>query len=361
MPDEELLQLAAKRGLRRDLQPQVERMLRDPRAQAFIRNFTGQWLQVRDVEFVPINARVVLGPDAPRNRDNRIEFDGPMRRLMRSETERYFEHIIRGDRSVLELLDSDYTFLNAQLARHYGVPGVEGDELRLVKLPAESPRGGVLTQGAILAVTSNPTRTSPVKRGLFVLENILGTPTPPPPPDVPDLEESRKEFGGREPKLSEMLALHRSNRLCNSCHSRMDPLGLAFENFNALGGWRDTEAQQPIDPSGQLITGEAFGNVRELKRILVRERQTDFYRCLTEKLLTYALGRGLDYHDVHAVDQIVERLARTDGRISALLLGVIESTPFQKQRTASASVAAVPPTVAAQPDSTRLAKLVPQP
>jgi len=361
MPDEELLQLAATRDLRRQLPAQVDRMLRDPRAQAFVRNFTGQWLQVRDVEFVPINARVVLGPDAPRTRENRIDFDGPMRRLMRSETEMYFQHILREDRSVLELLDSDYTFLNAQLARHYGLPDVEGDELRLVRLPADSPRGGVLTQGAILAVTSNPTRTSPVKRGLFVLENILGTPTPPAPPDVPDLEESRKEFDGREPKLSEMLALHRSNRLCNSCHSRMDPLGLAFENFNALGGWRDTEAQQPIDPAGQLITGEAFGNVRELKRILAQERQTDFYRCLTEKLLTYALGRGLDYHDVHAVDQIVERLAQADGRISALVMGVIESTPFQKQRTTAGPVASHFPSGAARPGSVSLAKPSPTP
>ena len=342
MPDEELLGLAARGELRSQLGPQVNRMLRDPKAQALVRNFTGQWLQARDVEFVPINARVVLGPDAAKNRDGRIEFDGPMRRLMRSETEMYFDYILREDRSVLELIDSDYTFLNAQLARFYGEPELTGDEMRRVQLPPGSPRGGVLTQGTVLAVTSNPTRTSPVKRGLFVLENILGTPTPPPPPDVPALEEVKKEFGDAEPKLSDMLARHRSDKLCNSCHSRMDPLGLAFENFNALGGWRDTEAKQPIDASGHLITGEAFANVRELKRILADQRRTDFYRCLTEKLLTYALGRGLEYYDVLTVDQIVDRLAKADGRFSALLMGVVDSAPFQQQRTSSAATTALP-------------------
>ena len=193
--------------------------------------------------------------------------------------------------------------------------------------------GGILTQGTFLAVTSNPTRTSPVKRGLFILENILGTPPPPAPPNIPDLEEAKKEFKGREPKLSEMLAVHRQDPLCNSCHERMDPLGLAFENFNAMGTWRDTEAKQPIDPAGQLITGESFKDVRQLKHILAHERRLDFYRCLTEKILTFALGRGLDYYDTHAVDTIVERMVANDGRMSALLGGVVESAPFQKQRT----------------------------
>jgi hypothetical protein len=340
MPDAELFQIAARGELRRDLRAQVARMLKNPKAQAFVRNFTGQWLQARDIEFVPINARVVFGYNPPpvlRTREGRVDFDSAFRKLMRSETEMYFDYVLREDRSVLELIDSDYTFLNEKLAEFYGVPGVSGEQLRLVKLPPDSPRGGVLTQGTVLAVTSNPTRTSPVKRGLFILENILGTPTPPPPPNVPDLEDAKKEFKGREPKLSEMLAVHRANKLCSSCHNRMDPLGLAMENFNALGAWRDTEARQPIEAGGQLITGEKFADVRELKRVLAHERKLDVYRCLTEKLLTYALGRGLEYYDAQTVDEIVDRLAREDGRASALLNGVIESAAFQKQRTSLAA------------------------
>lgn len=339
MPDEALLRAAGRGELRRDLRAQVARMLKDPKAQAFVRNFTGQWLQARDVESVPINARVVMGPSARRNRDGRIEFDGEFRRMMRSETEMYFDYLIREDRSVLELIDSDYTFLNERLAEHYGVPGVTGDQLRLVKLPPDSVRGGILTQGTVLAVTSNPTRTSPVKRGLFILENILGTPPPPAPPDVPDLEESKKEFGGREPKLSEMLAVHRANALCSSCHQRMDPLGLAMENFNALGHWRDTEAGQPIEPAGELVTGEKFADVRELKKVIVRDRAHDVYHCLAEKLLTYALGRGLEYYDTQTLDTIAEQLAKDGGKMSTLILGVIESAPFQKQRLAPAPTA----------------------
>ena len=335
MPDEELFGLAARGELRAQLRPQVERMLKDAKAQAFVRNFTGQWLQARDVEFVPINARVVMGPNAPRNKEGRIDFDSAFRKAMRSETEMFFDYILREDRSVLELIDSDYTFLNDRLATHYGIPDVTGEHMRLVKLPPGSPRGGILTQGTTLAVTSNPTRTSPVKRGLFILENVLGTPPPPPPPDVPDLEEAKKEFGDREPKLSEMLAVHRQNKLCNSCHQRMDPLGLALENFNALGAWRDTEARQPIEPAGQLITGEKFADVRELKRVLGQERKLDVYRCLTEKLMTYALGRGIEYQDTHTVDDIVDRLNRAEGKMSVLMMGVIESPAFQKQRMQS--------------------------
>lgn len=333
MPDAELLRLAAAGELRREVPAQVKRMLADPKVQGLVKNFTGQWLQVRDVESVPINARAVLGQTATRNRDgSRIEFDGPLRRAMRSETELCFDHILKQDRSVLELLDSDYTFLNARLAKHYGLPEVTGDEMRLVRLPTNSTRGGVLTQGAVLAVTSNPTRTSPVKRGLFVLENILGTPPPPPPPDVPALEEAIKGFKGREPKLSEMLAVHRANKLCSSCHERMDPLGLAFENFTALGTWREAEAGQTIEVAGRLATGERFASVSELKRVLTDERRLDYYRCLAEKLLTYALGRGLTYRDLDTVDRIVEELEREGGRMSVLLNGVINSAPFQKLR-----------------------------
>jgi hypothetical protein len=251
---------------------------------------------------------------------------------MRQETEKYFDYVVREDRPLLELIESDYTFLNERLAKHYGLPDVAGDDLRLVKLPPDSPRGGVLTQGTVLAVTSNPTRTSPVKRGRLVLDAILGTPPPPPPPNIPPLEDAAKKVEGREPTLRETLELHRTQPMCNSCHNRMDPLGLAFENFNAMGMWRNQEREQTIDASGTLITGEPFTNVRELKHILATRHARDFYRCLTEKMLTYAIGRGLDYYDVETVDEIVERIDKANGAFSALLGGVIDSAPFQKSR-----------------------------
>jgi len=331
MPDDELFALAERGDLRPNLAAQVERMLADSKSEMFVRNFVGQWLQARDIEFVPINAQAILG--LPRVRGGpRVEFGADLRKSMRSETELFFSHVVREDRSILDLLDSDYTFLNEKLASHYGIPGIRGDEMRLVTLPEGSPHGGVLTQGTVLAVTSNPTRTSPVKRGHFILENILGTPPPPAPPDVPDLEEARSEFQGREPTLREMLAFHAGNKLCHSCHARMDPLGLALENFDAMGLWRDSEAGQPITPAGQLITGERFADIRELKRILVNERRLDYYRCLTEKMMTYALGRGVEPMDAHTVDEIVSRLDAEKGRFSALLMGIIHSAPFQKQR-----------------------------
>jgi hypothetical protein len=204
--------------------------------------------------------------------------------------------------------------------------------MRRVILPPDSPRGGVLTQGTVLAVTSNPDRTSPVKRGLFILDNILGTPPPPPPPDIPPLEDAAKKVSGHTPTLRESLAVHRSQPLCNSCHNRMDPLGLAMENFNALGRWRDKERSQPVDAGGKLITGETFTGIRELKKILVNDHRREFFRCVSEKMLTYALGRGLDYHDTEAVDQLVERLEKEHGQASALITGIIESTPFQRRQ-----------------------------
>lgn len=370
MPDAALFALAERHQLRRNLEAQVRRMLADPRSSELIDNFTGQWLQVRDVDGIDINSRAVLGrekgeekeiqaarrrlqelqakselnPDEEKERDRlieerrrrfsrpTIELDGPLRRAMRQETQLFFGRILREDRSVMEMIDSDYTYLNERLAKHYGIPGVQGNDMRLVQVPADCPRGGLLTQASFLVVTSNPTRTSPVKRGLFVLDNILGAPTAPPPPDVPLLDEAEKQFKDHEPSLREALEAHRNKPLCNSCHSRMDPLGLALENFNALGMFRDQERGQPIDPAGRLITGESFHDIRELKQVLKTRHRPDFYRCLTEKLLTYALGRGLEYYDVESVDRIVARLDRDDGRFSALLMGVIDSAPFQKRR-----------------------------
>ena len=377
MPDEELTALATRGELRTNLAAQVRRLLADPRAEQLVSNFAGQWLQTRDVESVSIDARVVQARDAGTEAEGRqrferfrkinedidiatragdeprvvelknelgemrakfrggkrIEFSAELRTAMRREAEMLFRHLLREDRSALELLEADYTFLNEPLAQHYGIPGVQGREMRLVKLPADSPRGGVLTMGSTLAVTSNPTRTSPVKRGLFILDNILGTPTPPPPPDVAALDESGKDASGRELSFREALALHRAKPLCASCHNRMDPLGLAFENFNAMGLWREQERGQPIPSvAGQLISGERFADVRALKHILATERRDDFYRCLTEKMLTYALGRGPEPCDVPAIDAIVERLQRENGRLTAVVIGIIESAPFQKRR-----------------------------
>jgi hypothetical protein len=239
---------------------------------------------------------------------------------------------VREDRSVLELIDADYTFLSERLAKHYGIDGVAGEEMRKVTLPADDPRGGVLTQGTFLMVTSNPTRTSPVKRGLFILDNILGTPAPPPPANVPELEAAKPALGATEPTLRELLEAHRSEALCNSCHERFDPLGLALENFNAIGLWRETEHGRAIDPSGQLITGESFADITELKGILRGSRRHDFYRCLAERFLTYALGRGLEYYDEETLDDLVTQLNEKEGRFSALLEGVVHSASFQRQR-----------------------------
>ena len=374
MPDEELFSQASAGTLRKNLSTQVARMLADERANALEKNFIGQWLQARDIDTVPIEARSVLAreqkfdpqfdnarkrfrelndkPDdklskaekdeladiratfRSRRQQPRADLTGDLRRAMRQETENVFAYIVREDRSVLELLDSDYTFLNERLAQHYGIPNVTGQKMRRVTLPPDSPRGGILTEGTVLAVTSNPTRTSPVKRGVFILDNILGTPPLPPPPNIPPLEDAIKTVGGRPPTLRETLAVHRENALCASCHDQMDPIGLALENFNAMGMWRDQEFDQPIEVSGKLVTGESFTNVRELKQILVKNHAEDFYRTLTQKLLTYALGRGLDYYDVETVDQIVARIEKSGGKPSALIAGIVESAPFQKTRVA---------------------------
>ena len=378
MPDDELIHLAGEHKLRANLPAQVDRMLADQRSHEFFRHFVGQWLQARDIEGVLINTRAVItneeppDPEAERRRrrfreliqkapekltdtekkelqDARASFGrgfrrfrefeltGELRRAMRSETEMVFEHIVRENKSLLELLDSNYTFLNEKLAKHYGIDGVKGEQMRRVDLAAGSPRGGILTQGTVLAVTSNPDRTSPVKRGLFILDNILGSPPAPPPPNIPSLEEAGKKITGRTPSVRESMVLHRTQPMCASCHARMDPLGLALENFNALGRYREKERAGPIDASGTLLTGESFKEVRELKRILVERRRRDFYRCLSEKMLTYALGRGLEAYDVQAVDTIVERIEKAEGGASAVIAGIVESAPFQKRRRSSAA------------------------
>lgn len=383
MPDAELLRLASDRQLRMNLSAQIKRLLADKRSNELVRNFSGQWLQIRAIDNANVNAFAVLSKDevpdpqaqakrtrfrelnrkpaesltvaekkeldearasfgAGFRRFSQFELNGELRRALRLESEMHFEYLLKNNRSLLELLDCDYAFLNEKLAKQYGIEGVKGDQMRKVTLPHGSPRGGILTQGAILIVTSNPDRTSPVKRGLYLLENILGTPTPPAPPDITTLEEAAALVKGKPPTLRESLQLHRADAKCASCHNRMDPLGLAFENFNALGRWRDKELNQPIEAGGELVTGEVFKNVQELKKILVTHRRMDYYHCVTEKLFIYALGRSLEYGDQQTIDQIAARLEADQGSLQTLIVGIIESPAFQRRRQQTARVTPLP-------------------
>lgn len=335
MPDEELYELAHAGTLRENLPEQVERLLADERSDEFIHHFLGQWLHVRDVEHIPIDVRRSLGLPRRQRGEDRLEFEKSLRIAMRQETEHFFRYIMTEDRSLLEMLDSDYTFLNEELAEHYGIDDVDGRHFRKVDLTEDSPRGGILTQGSVLAVTSNPTRTSPVKRGLFIVENVLGAPVPPPPPIIPGIEEAveRLTTEDRRPTTREILELHRETPSCASCHARFDPLGMSLENFNALGLWRDDEHGQAIDASGELITGERFTNILDIKSILQENHRTEFYRTIAEKMLTYAIGRGMQDTDTYTINQIVHALEENDGRFSVLLDGILASAPFQRMRT----------------------------
>lgn len=315
MPDEELFALAEKGRLRRNLDAQVKRMLKDPKAEALVDNFVGQWLQLRNLKLVTPDPWVYP------------EFDDDLRVAMQRETELLFAAIMREDRSVLEFLNADYTFLNERLARHYGIGGVTGPEFRRVAL-TDRRRGGVLTHASFLTLTSNPTRTSPVKRGKWVLENILGTPPPPPPPDVPELDGNKTLTG----TLRQRMEQHSQNAMCASCHQRMDPIGFAFEHYNGVGGWRRQDGTAAIESAGALTSGEGFKDALELKSLLASQKRDAFARCLTEKLLTYALGRGIEYYDRCAVDDITARLAKDRYRFSSLVLGVVKSVPFQMRR-----------------------------
>lgn len=328
-PDEQLLDLAAKGELRKNLRPQVDRMLSDIKAQRFFQNFVGQWLQARDVQTVFIDVGSAL--EAGSSRRVRRRFSGRLRQAMKYESELFFQYVLKHERPATELLTANYSFLNEELANWYDVEGIRGSSMRYVDLPKDSKRGGVLNQATFQIVTSNPTRTSPVKRGLFVLENFLATPAPPAVPDVPALEDA----GSRLPKdvpLRKLLELHAEEKMCASCHARMDPIGLALENFNQIGLWRDEEKGQPIDSSGKLITGESFSNAKELSQILATDRKSDFHRALSEKLLTYAAGRGVEYFDAPTIDKIVADVELNGGTLKEIIYGVIESAPFQKRR-----------------------------
>ncbi len=329
IPDEELLKLAGEGKLRESLRGQVDRLLKDPKSDRFITNFVGQWLQARDVETVSLNERSLLG-ERDLAKARRI-FNGRLRQAMRFESEQFFAHVLRENRPAVELLTANYTFLNEPLAEWYGVEGVKGQHMRKVDLPEEARRGGLLAQATFHIVTSNPTRTSPVKRGLFVLENFLATPAPPAVPDVPPLEESAKGKN-RDLPLREILKIHAEEKVCASCHARMDPIGLALENYNAMGLWRDEEKGQPIDASGQLMTGEQFTNAQELSQILASARKEEFHRALAEKLMTYAVGRGIEYFDAPTIDKIVADAEKSGGSLRQIVYGIVESAPFQKRR-----------------------------
>lgn len=329
VPDDELLSLAFRKELRQNLSAQVDRMLEDPRSERLVDNFVGQWLQTRNLATSPLAPHVVL--DVKDRKDAAKIFDVRLLDDMVTETRRFFRYILDEKRPAEELISARYTFLNERLANYYGIAGIKGENFVKVDLTDNPERGGVLTQGSYLIISSNPTRTSPVKRGLFVLDNFLGTPAPPAPPNIPELEEVAAHVGAN-PTMREMMQIHRDSPDCRGCHARMDPIGLGLENFDALGRYRKQENNKPIDAGGELLTGEKFRDVTQLKKILAGSRKQDFYRCLSEKMLTFAVGRGVEYYDTTTIEELVHRLHQKDGQLRELILGIVESAPFQQRR-----------------------------
>lgn len=318
LPDDELFARAEKGDLHTDavLDEQVRRMLKDPKSQALVDNFAEQWLQLRILNEIT--------PDPERF----PEFSPELREDMKRETRRFFEHVMREDRSILEFLDGTYTFVNERLAKHYGFTDIKGSEFQQVSLEGKS-RAGLLTQASILTLTSNPDRTSPVKRGKWVMEVILDKPPPPPPPNVPELEETAKAQPNST--LRQQLELHRQNASCASCHRVMDQLGFGMENFDAIGRWREDESGRPLDTAGELPGGVSFKGPVELASVL-RQKQCEFGECLAEKMLTYALGRGLEFYDRCATDKIVSSLKENQFRFSVLVAEIVKSEPFRMRR-----------------------------
>jgi len=327
IPDDELLEVAIRGELRdlASLERQVRRMLADSRAEALVTNFAAQWLFLRDLEV--------------RRPDDRLfpNFDAGLKQALRRETELFLASVLREDRSVRDLLQADDTFVNERLAQHYGIPNVYGSHFRRVALPDGGLRRGLLGHGSILTLTSYANRTSPVLRGKWILENILASPPPPPPPNVPPLRDTDEK--GKVLSMRERMAQHRASPVCASCHARMDPLGLALENFDAVGRWRTlNEAGAPIDASGTLPDGTKFDGIAGLRGLLLRQPE-EFVMTVAEKLLTYALGRRLEYYDAPAVRAIVRDAARGEYRWSSLILGIVTSTPFQMRQSAAAPAA----------------------
>ena len=317
IPDDPLLDLAERGRLRNPtiLQQQVHRMLADPRSDALIANFAGQWLHLRNVEQAKPDPFI-------------FPFDEFLRQAFMKETELFIASIFREDRSLLDLLSADYTFVNERLAEHYEIPKVYGSQFRRVAV-TDPNRRGLLGQGSILTVTSYPNRTSVVLRGKWILENLLGTPPPPPPPDVPEL---KAEKDGKTQSMREQMQAHRANPICASCHARMDPIGFALENYDGAGKWRDEDAGAPIDASGQLPDGTRFEGPAGLSQVLLTKYREDFVRTATEKLLTYALGRGVEHYDNPTIRAISREAGRDNYRLSSLILAIVRSTPFQMRR-----------------------------
>jgi Protein of unknown function (DUF1592)/Protein of unknown function (DUF1588)/Protein of unknown function (DUF1585)/Protein of unknown function (DUF1595)/Protein of unknown function (DUF1587) len=323
-PDEELVNLAQEGRLsdKGTLQRQVRRMLADPRSQALARRFAEQWLRLPDLD--PMHPDVRLYPD----------FHDQLKTSMRRETELFFENLVGEDRSALELLTADYTFLDERLARHYGIPGVTGEDFRRVSYP-DSMRRGLLGHGSILTLTSHAHRTSPVLRGKWVMEVLLGSPPPPPPPDVPELEEAGEAEEGRLLSVREQMERHRANPACHSCHAMIDPIGLALENFDATGGFRIKDNGVPVDTSGELYDGTPLESPEDLRQALV-DHSTSLLRTFTENLMAYALGRRVEYYDMPTVRQIVRDAKAVDYRMSAFFLGLVESPAFRMKSRATA-------------------------
>ena len=293
-------------------------MLADDRSRNLVTNFAAQWLHLRNLDSMTPDMR--LFPD----------FDDNLRQAFRRETELFLDSVMREDRSVLDLVRANYTFVNERLAKHYGFPHVYGSRFRRVTFGSDVARGGLLRHGSVLFVTSYATRTSPVIRGKWVLENVLGVPPPPPPPNVPALTEPKTI--GATLSMRERLAEHRANPACAGCHRLMDPVGFALENYDAVGRWRTSEAGTPIDASGTLFDGTPFNGVADLEAALLR-RPALFVTTLTEKLLTFATGRGVEYYDAAAVRGIVRRVQADDYRFSSLVVGIVNSPPFQMRKT----------------------------
>jgi hypothetical protein len=320
IPDDELLDTAIRGELHNPavLQTQVRRMLADKRSEALVSNFADQWLYLRNLSSITPDMRTF--PD----------FDDNLRQAFRKETELFFESIMREDRSVLDFLRANYSFVNGRLAKHYGIPNVYGSRFRRITFPNDSVRGGLLRQGSILTVTSYATRTSPVIRGKWVLANILGVPPPPPPATVPALKESH----GIDNRLSmrERLAQHRANPACAGCHKLMDPIGFSMENYDAVGRWRTSADGKPIDNTGGLPDGSTFQGVAGLEKALLA-RPKLFVDTFTEKLFTYALGRGAEYYDAPAIRKVVRDSRDQDYRFSSIIAGLVSSTPFEMRRS----------------------------
>jgi hypothetical protein len=314
IPDDELLDVASKGRLRdpKVLDGQVKRMLADPKSAALTANFAGQWLYLRDLATVQTSAK---------------DFDDNLRQAFRRETEMLFDNVVREDRSAIDLINADYTFVDERLARHYGIPDIHGSYFRRVSLAADSPRRGLLGQGSMLTVTSVATRTSPVQRGRWILENLLGTPAPIPPPGV-DTNLEKDPEAVKATSLRQRLEAHRGNPVCASCHKIMDPIGFGLENFDLVGAWRDRDGRTPVDASGQLVDGTRINGPADLRQALL-SRSDAFVTTATVRLLTYALGRPVHYDDMPVVRAIVRRGAQNDYHFSSLVLGVVESAPFQ--------------------------------